>query len=69
MSVILEGIAVAGEPIPQTFGAMDVGMLPLLGILICREHLFWILSLSLVYRADTQVSGLASGRSSVFCMS
>ena len=68
MSVILEGTAIVGEVIIQTFGAMDVGMLMLLAFLICKEHLFWILPLSLAYRADTQVGGLISGRSSVFNM-
>ena len=68
MSVILAGTAVVDEVIIQTFGAMDVGMLTLLAFLICREHLFWILSLSLAYRADTHVGGLASGRSGVFNM-
>ena len=53
ISVIPEGTAVVGEIIIQTFGAMDVVMQMLLALLICREHLFWILSLSLVYRADT----------------
>ena len=66
MSVILEGTAAVGEVIIQTFGAVDVGMLMLLAFLICREHLFWILSLSLAYKADSQVGGLMSGRSSVF---
>ena len=47
MSVIPEGTAVVGKVIIQTFGAMDVGMLMLLAFLICREHHFWILSLSL----------------------
>ena len=53
MSVIPEGTAVDGEVIIQTFGAMDVGMLILLALLICRENLFWILKLPLAYRADT----------------
>ena len=44
MSVFLEGTAIVGEVIIQTFGAMDVSMLTLLAFLICREHLFWILS-------------------------
>ena len=65
MSVILEGTAVVGEVIIQTFGAMDVCMLTLLAFLICREHLLWMLSLSLAYRADTHIGGLASGRSGV----
>ena len=68
MSVILEDAAVVGEVIIQTFGAMDVGMIMLLTFLICREHPFWILSLSLAYRADTQVGRLANGRSGVFSM-
>ena len=66
MSVIPEGTAVVGEVIIHTFGAMDVGMLMLLAFLIHREHLFWILFLSLAYRADMQVGGLASSRSGVF---
>ena len=66
MSVMPGGTAVVGEVIILMFGAMDVGMLMLLAFLICSEHLFWMLSLSLAYKADTQVSGLASGRSSVF---
>ena len=68
LSVIPEGTGAVGEVIIQTFGDMDIGMLILLAFLICREHLFWILSLSLAYRADTQVGGLASGRSGVFNM-
>ena len=65
MSVIPEGTAVVGKVIIQTFGAMDVGMLMLLAFLICSECLFWILSLSLAYKADIQVGGLACSRSSV----
>ena len=38
----------------------------LLAFLIHREHLFWILSLSLAYRADMQIGRLASSRSGVF---
>ena len=68
MSVIPEGTALVDEVIIQTFGAMDVGMLTLLAFLICREHLLWILPLSLAYIADTHVGGLASGRSYVFNM-
>ena len=68
MGVIPEGTTVVGEVIIQTFGAMDVGMLTLLAFLICREHLLWMLSLSLAYRADTEVGGLMSGRSGVFNM-
>ena len=68
MSVILVGTTVVGEVIIQIFGAMDVGMLMLLAFLICREHLFRILSLPLAYRADTQVGALATDRSGVFNM-
>ena len=39
MSVILEGTAVVGVVIMQTFGAMDVGILMLLAFMICRKHL------------------------------
>ena len=62
MSVILAGV----EVIIHTFGAMDVGMLMLLAFLTCREHLFRRLFLSLAYRADTHVGGLASSKSGVF---
>ena len=40
MSVIPDGTAVVGEVILQTFGAIDVGMLTLLAVLICSEHVF-----------------------------
>ena len=66
MSVIPGGTAVVGEVIIQTFGAIDVSMLIPLAFLICREHLFWMLALSLAYKADTQVGGLVSGKSGVF---
>ena len=65
MSVSPDGTAVVGEVIIQTLGAIDVGMLMLLACLICSEHLFLILALSLVYKAGTQVGGLASGRRGV----
>ena len=61
MSVIPAGTAADEEVIIHSFGAMDVGMLMLLAFLICREHLLWILSLSLAYRDDAHVGGLASG--------
>ena len=64
MSVIPEGTATVGEAIIKTFGAMDVGMPMLLALLIC--DLFWILSLSLAYKADTQVGGMVSSKSGVF---
>ena len=66
MSVIPDGTTVVGEVIIQTFGAIEVCMLTLPAFLICSEHLFWMLALSLAYKADTQVGGLESGRSSVF---
>ena len=66
MRVIPPGSTAGEEVIIQTFGAMDVGVLMLLVFLICRENLFWILSLSLAYSADKHVGGLASGRSGVF---
>ena len=66
MSVILAGTAADEEVPTHTFGAMDVGMLMLLAFLICREHLFHLLSLSMAYRADIHVGGLESGRSGVF---
>ena len=68
ISAILAGTAAGYEVIIHTFGAMGVGMLMLLAFLTCREHLLWIPSLSLVYRADIQVAGLASGKSGVFCI-
>ena len=66
MSVTPDGTAVVGEVIFQTFGPTDVGMLTLLVLLICSEHLFLMLALSLAYKADTQVGGLASSRRGVF---
>ena len=66
VSVIPDGTAAVDEVIIQTFGVVDVGMLILLAFLICSEHLFWMLALSLAYKADTQVGGLANGRSGVF---
>ena len=41
-------------------------MLTLLAILICSEHLFLMLALSLAYKADIQVGGFVSGRRGVF---
>ena len=52
MSVIPDGTVTVGEVITQTFGELDVGMLTLLAFLICSEHLFWIIALSLVYKVD-----------------
>ena len=48
MNMIPAGAAAGEEVIIHAFGAMDVGMIMLLAIMICREHLFWILFLSLV---------------------
>ena len=66
MSVIPDGTVMVGEVIIQTFGAIDVVMLLLLDFLICSEHLFWMLALSLAYKGDAKVGGLVSGRSGVF---
>ena len=66
MSVIPDGTAAVGEVITQTLGVIDVGMLTLLAFLICREHLFLMLALSLAYKADIHVGGFASGRRGVF---
>ena len=45
MSVIPAGAAAGEEVIIHTLGVMEVGML---AFLTCKEHLFWILFLSLV---------------------
>ena len=50
----------------ETLGVIDVGMLTLLAFLICSEHLYLILALSLVYKADIHVGGFANGRRDVF---
>ena len=47
MSVTLAGAAAGEEVIIHIFVAMGVGTLTLLAFLTCREHLFWILFLSL----------------------
>ena len=47
MSLIPDGTAAVGEVIIQTFGAIDIGMLTVLAFLICKEHCFWMLALSL----------------------
>ena len=67
MSVILEGTAVVGEVIIQTFGAMDIGMLMLLAFLIVGN----IFSGYCPCPWDTElihICGLASGRSGAFNM-
>ena len=66
MSVIPDGTAVGGEVIIQTLGTIDVGMLMLLACMICTEHLFLMLALSLAYKSDTQVCGLVNGKRGVF---
>ena len=48
MSIIFDDTAADGEVITQTFGAIDVGMLILLAVLIHSKHLFLMLVLSLV---------------------
>ena len=66
MSIIPVDTAAGTEINIQTFGAIDVGMLTLLAFLICSEHLFSMLALSLVYKADINVGGFTSGRRGVF---
>ena len=66
MNMILAGAVAGKEVIICKFGAIDVGMLMLLAFLTCREHLFWILFLSLVQRDDKHVGGLTHGKSGAF---
>ena len=66
MSVIPDDTAAGGEVITQTFRTIDVGMHTLLAYLICSEHLFLMLVLSLAYKADIHIGGFASGRRGVF---
>ena len=47
MSLILASATAGEEVIIHTFGAMDVGMLTLSAFLTWKEHIFWILLLSL----------------------
>ena len=63
MSVILTGAFAGDEVVINTFEAIDVSMLMLLGFMTCRQHLFWILFLYLAKRDDKHVGGLASGTS------
>ena len=54
--------AVAGAEVNiQTFGAIDVGMLTLMAFLICSEHFFLMLAMSLAYNTDIHVGGFTSG--------
>ena len=39
MSIIPDDNAVGGEVIIQTFGAIEISILTLMGFLICSEHL------------------------------
>ena len=66
MSVIPDGTAAGGDVITLTLGVTDVGMLTLLAILICSEHLLLMLALSLAFKADIQVGGFASSKRGVF---
>ena len=66
MSVIPVDTAAGAEVNIQTFGVIDAGMLTLLTFLICSEHLFSMLALSLVYTAVIHIGGFASGRRGVF---
>ena len=66
MSYIPVDTAVGAEVNIQTFGAIDVGMLTLLAFLICSEHLFLMLALSLAYKADINIGGFLSGRRGMF---
>ena len=52
---------VGAEVSSHTFGAIGVGMVPLLMSLICSEHLFSIPTLFFVYIASIHDGGLASG--------
>ena len=61
LSVIPFDTVVGTEVNIQTFGVIDVGMLTLLAFLICSEHLFLMLALSLVYKADIHIGGFVSG--------
>ena len=64
--VTLAGAVAGKEVIIHTFKALGVGILTLLAFLTCKEHLYWILFLSLVQRDDKHIGGLASGNSGVF---
>ena len=66
MSIIPVDTVAGAEVNVQTFGAIDVGMLTLLAFLICSEHPFLMLALSLAYKADIHVGGFVSGRRGVF---
>ena len=50
----------------QTFGTIDVDMLILMAFLIYSENPFWMLALSLAYKADIQVGGFVGNKRGVF---
>ena len=58
--MVLVGVENAAVRI-QTFGAIRDGMLMSEVFLICNEHLEVMLAKFLVYKAEVQVGGLASG--------
>ena len=66
MNIIPVDTAAGAEVNIQTFGVMDAGMLTLYAFLISSEHLFSMLALSLVYKADIHIGGFARGRRGVF---
>ena len=66
MSIIPVDIAAGAEVNNQTFGGIDVGMLTLLAFMICSEQLFYMPTLSLVYKADIHIGGFASGKRGMF---
>ena len=53
--------AVGAEVSIQTFGTIDVGMLTLLGFLICTEHFFSMPALSFAYKTAIYIGGFTSG--------
>ena len=66
ISILPVDTAAGAEVNNQTFGVRDVGILTLLAFLICSAHLFLMLTLCLVYKADIHVGGFVSGRRGVF---
>ena len=66
MSIIHVDTLAGTEANIQTFGVIAVGMLTLLAFLICSEHLFLMLALSLVCKGDIHVGGFVSDRRGVF---
>ena len=66
MSIIPGDTTAGAEVTIQTFGVTDVGILTLFVFLICSEHLFSMLALSLAYKADIHIGGFVSGKRGVF---